>query len=163
MESENIKYGVLDTTCNSIYNVFDSLELAKRHLEVQAVEEYSERVDFLEELIRDHEKTLQLRAQHTKKIENKSTKKPVKKPVKKPAKKGKPSKESDDDKESDSESESDEASIEEPDYIHPTEDLQTDLESAKAELEDRYTMLLKARDCYKLVELKILNQSVNYC
>ena len=64
------------------YVRFTSVELAKRHWEVQAVEEYSDRVLHLEDLVRENEKMLQLRAQQTKRAENKAWKpQAVKKPV----------------------------------------------------------------------------------
>jgi Mg-chelatase subunit ChlI len=158
-DQSNIRYGVLDTSCNSIYSVFDTLELAKRQMEIQAVEEYTERVESLEDLVRDHEKTMMLRTQHTKKKQCKQAKKPAKKPIKK----GKPKKdEEESDEESESESEVSEQSSE-PDYTYPTEDIEAELKATKEELADRYQMLLNARNCYRLVELRILQQSVNYC
>jgi len=77
------QYGVLNKTSNIICHIFDDTEKAKRYIELEAINDFTERVECLQNLLIDHERTLRLRDEHTKTAKKKLVKKPVQKPAKK--------------------------------------------------------------------------------
>jgi len=149
------QYGVLNKTSNIICHIFDDTEKAKRYIELEAINDFTERVECLQNLLIDHERTLRLRDEHTKTAKKKLVKKPVQKPAKKSKKKSTKEEESEDEKNEVSEYENEE-DLSEPNYAIPTDDVRAELESIKNELSDRYEMLIECRKLYQLVQITLL-------
>lgn len=148
------KYGVLDKLSNIINHIFDDVDKAKQHIELEAINDFTERVECLRSLSMDHEKTLSLRNERTKRAKKKVAKKPVQKSDKKSKKKSAKDEELED--ENNEQADEYEEDTSEPDYAVPTEDVVAELESIRNELADRYEMLLACRKHYQLVEITLL-------